>query len=122
MTASLGYLAGYQQFVEDWNCCMGEVAEGIEFLICDLQAAGHRLAILSDNNPLHWEYCLEDFPRVLFPFVGHIFLSFQIGSCKPSSEAFRTVSVPVALSNCETVLTRTILLGRAAWLRVTHML
>ncbi len=58
---------------------------GMPELVAEL-AERYSLGILSDTDPLHWQYCLEQFPLL------HLFakptLSFQTGLLKPDPQCY----------------------------------
>ncbi len=57
-------------------------------VLSQLRAAGHRLGILSNTCPGHWEYCLARFPVLAEDFQVYA-LSYRIGTVKPDAEIYR---------------------------------
>jgi putative hydrolase of the HAD superfamily len=56
-------------------------------IAAQLRAAGHRMGILSNTCPSHWEHC-----KIRYPSVTELFdvyaLSYKLGAVKPSAEIF----------------------------------
>jgi glucose-1-phosphatase len=55
-------------------------------VVAQLAAAGHRLGILSNTCPGHWQYCRERF-RLLDSFGTYV-LSYEVQACKPDPAIF----------------------------------
>ncbi len=55
-------------------------------LLRDLQPR-HRLCLLSNTNPIHWEHCLATYP-FLSLFEHHV-LSHEVGSAKPEPAIYK---------------------------------
>jgi HAD superfamily hydrolase (TIGR01493 family) len=72
------YLAGSRIFTP--NASIFPVVGG-------LVAAGHRLGILSNTSPAHWDYCRKNYGLVTKGFAVYA-LSYELGACKPSPKIF----------------------------------
>lgn len=88
----------FAEFAGLW-CDVFDPMEGMEQLIHQLHGK-ISLGLLSDTDPLHWDYI-----QTRFAFVAMIdkpTLSFQTGFRKPSKEAFQAAikNVGVKASNC----------------------
>ncbi len=56
-------------------------------IVAQLHAAGHRLGILSNTCPSHWEHCRQRYPSVIELFEVHA-LSYRLRAVKPSADIF----------------------------------
>ena len=57
-------------------------------IVAALEAAGHRLGILSNTSPAHWAYCAGGrYALINQAFDVHA-LSYEIGACKPDAKIF----------------------------------
>ena len=84
-----GYTQTDEEFSEAWNCIF-TVNEPMHRVMNDLAAAGHRLILFSNTNPLHAPSFLKKY-RVFENFEGHHF-SHQVGAVKPE-DAFYQAAV-----------------------------
>ena len=82
----LGLKMDFEEFARVWNHTFTLTPILEESFIEDL-SENFRLLILSDTNPLHFEFIREHFP-VLRHFDDFI-LSYEVGFQKPSAEIFR---------------------------------
>ncbi|MFV2067610.1 MAG: HAD family hydrolase [Pirellulales bacterium] len=60
-------------------------------ILIQLEAAGHRLGILSNTNPSHWNYCTRYFGVVPDTF-DTVILSYEVGAMKPDPTIFRVAA------------------------------
>jgi HAD superfamily hydrolase (TIGR01549 family) len=60
-------------------------------VVAQLQAAGHRLGVLSNTCEGHWEHCLRRF-RLVREGFSVFALSYEIGTCKPDAAIFRAAA------------------------------
>jgi len=81
----------YPAFVREWSGIFSPI-EGMPSLLAEV-AARYPVGLLSDIDPLHWEYC-----RTHFSFLK-IFkkpaLSFEIGALKPAGICYQTAAVNI---------------------------
>ena len=81
-----GLHCDYPEFCHLWCNIFLEMA-GMEELVARV-AVAYPLGLLSDTDPLHWEFIREN-----YPWIGRTFtrpaLSFQLGVMKPDPKAFR---------------------------------
>ena len=56
-------------------------------ILAQLKSAGHRLVVLSNTSPLHFEYIQNRF-SVLEPFDDFV-LSYRVGALKPEAEIYQ---------------------------------
>ncbi len=78
------YTESYEEFVTLWNGIFTSKPE-VEEIIRAL--AGHtRLFIISNTNPLHFEYIARHYD--ILDSFEEVFLSYRIGFCKPEKEIF----------------------------------
>ena len=75
----------YDEFKALW-CNIFSQMKGMEELVTSL-AEQYPLGLLSDTDPLHWEYILRTFPWIDSSFNNPV-LSFNIGVLKPHPSAF----------------------------------
>jgi putative hydrolase of the HAD superfamily len=73
---------------------IGVPVEGMEEIVHRVGASAH-LGLLSNTNPIHFDYCLQTF-RVL-RFIPTHFLSYQLKAFKPEPEIFTQVIERVSL-------------------------
>lgn len=81
----LGLSVGYEDFARLW-CDVFSPIEGMADLVAELRCVV-RLGLLSDTDPLHWEYLSEH-----YPFLGQFdrpTLSFQVGLTKPDPRIYQ---------------------------------
>lgn len=76
----------FQAFVTIWNETFKENPEVIS-LVKQL-ANQYTLVLISNTNPLHFEYILKEFP-VISLFDASV-LSYEAGLCKPDTRIYRT--------------------------------
>jgi len=57
-------------------------------IVAALESAGHRLGILSNTSPAHWEYCADGRYALIEQAFGVHALSYEIGACKPDAKIF----------------------------------
>jgi len=72
------------EFIAIWNGMFCE-NPGMEELLVKIKQR-YPIYVLSDTNPLHFEYCRETFP--LLKHVDEFILSYEIGVRKPDSAMF----------------------------------
>lgn len=76
----------FDEFVAAWNSIFSLEPIVSENLIERLSKK-YRLIILSDTNPLHFEFIKRNFP--ILRFFDDFVLSYEVGCLKPSAEIFR---------------------------------
>jgi len=81
----------YPEFVGKW-CSVFKPLPGMAGLVKRL-AENFDIGLLSDTDPLHWNYCLRHFP--FLQIFKHPVLSFEVGHMKPSKLSFRTAAASV---------------------------
>ena len=88
-----GLTFSYPEFVHRWCDIFSEI-EGMEQLVNQLTGK-YRLGLLSDTDPLHWNFCVRRFSFLkLFPRPT---LSFQTGWLKPHPNSYRLAAEHVGL-------------------------
>ena len=60
-------------------------------IVAQLRAAGHRMGILSNTCPAHWEHCRRRFPSVINLFDVHA-LSYRLKAVKPDAAIFHAAA------------------------------
>jgi len=75
----------FDTFVQEWCVILSPMA-GMAELVTEL-AERYSLGILSDTDPLHWQYCLEQFP--FLQLFTRPTLSFQTGFLKPDPRCYQ---------------------------------
>ena len=60
-------------------------------ILIQLEASGHRLGILSNTNPSHWNYCTRHF-GVLPDTFDTVVLSYEVGAMKPDPTIYRVAA------------------------------
>lgn len=71
----------YRQFVDKW-CNVFEPMPGMQELVGKV-ALNYKIGLLSDTDPLHWHYCLKQFP--FLKIFTRPALSYEIGHLKPAA-------------------------------------
>jgi HAD superfamily hydrolase (TIGR01509 family) len=74
-----------EEFSRGW-CDIFFPMEGMEQLFREVKAR-HPVGLLSDTDPLHWDYLLANFPWL--KLVERPTLSFRIGHTKPAPECYQ---------------------------------
>ncbi len=67
---------------------IGQPVEGMDLIIKKVAQKAH-VALVSNTNDLHFEYCRRAVPAVRL--LHHHYLSYQIGAMKPDPEFYRHV-------------------------------
>lgn len=83
-TGSRPSLADFQNA----GCDIFDCNAAILPLVVHLEAAGHRLGILSNTNPGHWHYCSARFGIIPDAFEQTV-LSYQVHVMKPDPEIYQ---------------------------------
>lgn len=74
----------YPEFVDKW-CAVFEPMPGMEELVKQV-ARNYKVGLLSDTDPLHWHYCLDNFP--VLKIFSKPALSYEIGQLKPAAKCY----------------------------------
>ena len=82
---SLDLSISFEQFIPIWNDIFAENQEVSQIILS--QKGEWKLGLISNTNPLHFDYCLKKFP-ILRTFDKWI-LSHEVGFKKPAVEIFR---------------------------------
>lgn len=96
MCRELDLTLAYDSFIDLW-CDIFDPMPGMEDLVAQVRRKVP-VGLLSDTDPVHWQYILDR-----FPFVGHInhpVLSFEVGVKKPDPQIFLTAARRLAMP-CE---------------------
>lgn len=83
----------YEDFKEKW-CSIFQPLPGMEELVKRL-AAHYKVGLLSDTDPLHWHYCLTQFP--FLKIFTKPALSYEIGQIKPAEECYFSAAENIGL-------------------------
>lgn len=84
----------FETFKQKW-CSVFAPVEGMEALFRQVKAR-YPVGLLSDTDPLHWEYCLEHFP--FLHLIEKPTLSFEIGALKPTPVCYLKAAENVGYS------------------------
>ena len=84
----------FSEFSSYW-CEIFAPMKGMESLVNQV-AASCKIGLLSDIDPLHWAYLIENYP-FLKDFPRPV-LSYQIGALKPSPKCYRAAAESVGES------------------------
>jgi putative hydrolase of the HAD superfamily len=84
----------YENFVKEW-CNIFELIEGMDLLVQEV-ATNYRVGLLSDTDPLHWEYCLKTFQ--FLKIFERPTLSFEIGVLKPDPKCYQIAAENIGKS------------------------
>ena len=88
LTQKYNLLLEYDQFVQEW-CDIFSPMDGMETLVQEI-AARYPVGLLSDTDPLHWNYCLHTFP--FLRIFNNPTLSYEIGVLKPNPVCYLTAA------------------------------
>lgn len=78
----------YKEFSAKW-CDIFIPIPGMEELVNDI-SQNYKTGLLSDTDPLHWQYCLEQFPYLkIFEKPS---VSYEIGNLKPAAVNYITAA------------------------------
>jgi HAD superfamily hydrolase (TIGR01509 family) len=86
--ARVGVKLPFADFGRLWSDIFAPLA-GMEAVLAEL-APRYPLFLLSNTNPLHFDYIRELFPALLTPFKAFI-LSYQVGSRKPEAGIYQAL-------------------------------
>jgi len=88
----------YKDFVKEW-CNVFEPMDGVVNLVQEV-AQNYVVGLLSDTDPLHWEYCLNTFP--FLRIFSKPTLSYEIGVLKPTPLCYQLAAANVgkSIANC----------------------
>jgi putative hydrolase of the HAD superfamily len=88
----------FDEFVREW-CNIFDIMEGMDEVVQHV-AQRYPVGLLSDIDPLHWDYCRQNFVALKhFPDPA---LSFEIRAMKPDEICYRTAAVKTGkpVQNC----------------------
>lgn len=75
--------------------------------IARLRASGHKVFLLSNTNAIHWESIARGIAQIEGRAVEHyfdgVFLSYEMGLCKPSPEIFVQVLQRAGINAADTI-------------------
>lgn len=83
----------YEAFVFRW-CDIFAPMEGMDSIVAQLSGKV-RLGLLSDTDPLHWDFIRRHYP--LMQYFPKPTLSFEIGSVKPSRDSYLAAACAVGV-------------------------
>jgi HAD superfamily hydrolase (TIGR01509 family) len=86
--ARAGVKLPFRDFGRLWSDIFAAMA-GMEAVLAKLRPR-YPLFLLSNTNPLHFDYIREQFPALLTPFKAFI-LSYQVGSRKPEAGIYQAL-------------------------------
>jgi FMN phosphatase YigB (HAD superfamily) len=88
LKAQYGMKLEFSMFRAIWNLVIGSPKDGIIDLV-DKIAAKYVLSICSNTDPIHWNFCQEQYE--FLKRFRHYFLSYEIRHNKPAPEVFENV-------------------------------
>ena len=84
--AATGARPDFQSLYNACNEIFTPIAS-MEPVVRNLKLAGHRLGVLSNTCPGHWEYCFQHYPILRECFEVYA-LSYEIGAAKPQAAIY----------------------------------
>ncbi|TFB11421.1 HAD family phosphatase [Candidatus Marinimicrobia bacterium MT.SAG.2] len=75
----------FDEFIRASNDAIEAGDDGIESIVNSLSKK-YKLAILSNTNPVHYEYIKEKY--LIIELFDHILLSYEMGTVKPDAAAY----------------------------------
>jgi putative hydrolase of the HAD superfamily len=93
-SALLDLTIDYSHFCDIWNCIFMEAL--LPESLLESLAARYRLVLLSNTNPIHFEWIRAAFPHLLRHF-HRMALSYEVGAVKPQPEIYRAA---IAMAEC----------------------
>ena len=91
MCAAFGLDLPFVEFVRQW-CDVFSPMPGMDGLLAEV-AACLPIGLLSDTDPLHWGFCLENYASLRH--IPKPTLSFRTGVLKPDPRAYRAAAADV---------------------------
>lgn len=79
--------------------------DAITPLVTQLRAAGHRMGILSNTCPAHWDHCRTSKYYATSKMFGTFALSYELGAIKPSPEIFARAAEQAGVAPAEIFFT-----------------
>jgi HAD superfamily hydrolase (TIGR01509 family) len=87
LAAATGLTLGYEEFAEAWSDMFTEDPATVALLAA---APVERRYVLSNTNPIHWEFVRRRYPHVLAPF-DELLASHELGLEKPDPAIYQWV-------------------------------
>jgi putative hydrolase of the HAD superfamily len=78
----------YEQMLQVF-CNIFELNVPVAPIVGQLRAVGHRLGILSNTSPAHWEFIADGRFTLIRSFFDVHVLSYEVGAMKPEAEIYR---------------------------------
>ena len=80
-----------QQVIDAWNKIHAGIADSTWEEIRWLKDKGYRLYLFSNTDAIHWQHTLALYKDKIDTSFDRVFLSFEIGLCKPDTKAYERV-------------------------------
>lgn len=80
-----------QQVIDAWNKMHAGVPDAVWLQIRALRRKGYRTFLFSNTNELHWQHTLSLYKDKIDLCFDSVFLSYEMGLCKPNPAAYRHV-------------------------------
>ena len=81
-----------QQVIGAWNKIHAGIADSAWEEIRRLKDNGYRLYLFSNTDAIHWQHTLALYKDKMDASFDRVFLSFEMGLCKPDARAFEYVN------------------------------
>ena len=86
-----------QQVIDAWNMIHAGIDESKWEEIRRLKDKGYRLYLFSNTDAIHWQHTLALYKDKIDASFDRVFLSFEMGLCKPDARAFEYVNKEIGV-------------------------
>ncbi len=80
-----------QHLIEAWNTIHAGIHDSTWAQIQLLKDKGYKLYLLSNTDAIHWTHTMELYGAKLNECIERVYLSYEMGLCKPDKRVFETV-------------------------------
>ena len=81
-----------QQVIDAWNMIHAGIDESTWEEIRRLKDKGYRLYLFSNTDAIHWQHALALYKDKIDASFDRVFLSFEMGLCKPDAGAYEFIN------------------------------
>jgi len=81
-----------RQVIEAWNKIHAGIADSTWAEIKRLKDQGYHIYLFSNTDAIHWQHTLALYRDKIDTYFDRVFLSFEMGLCKPDKNAYEYVN------------------------------
>ena len=81
-----------QQVINAWNKIHAGITDSTWAEIRRLKDKGYRLYLFSNTDAIHWQHTIELYKEQIYRCFDRVFLSFEMGLCKPDGRVYEYVA------------------------------